>query len=55
MGVTVRTDIGIYIAIGIGIAIFVGIVVHAGRQRATVEPTSPTLVEKFSRVRADEL
>ena len=53
MGVTVRTDIGIYV--DIGIAIFVGIVVHAGRQRATVKPTSPTLVEKFSRVRADEL
>ena len=53
MGVTVRTDIGIYI--DIGIVIFIGIVVHAGRQRATVKPTSPTLVEKFSRVRADEL
>ena len=53
MGVTVRTDICIYI--DIGIAIFVGIVVHAGRQRATVKPTSPTLVEKFSRVRAVEV
>lgn len=53
MGVTVRTDIGIFV--DIGIAIFVGIVVHAGRQRATVKPTSPTLVEKFSRVRADKL